>query len=99
MAAFKVVARLKAKPGKEKELEQLFHEMCKTVRANEPETDLYVVHRSKDDPSLFVWWESFRSKEAFDQHRYSQHMKYAVDKIQTLSEPPQFDFLTELDSK
>ncbi len=67
-----ITAYLKAKQGKEKEMEALLTDMVKKVAA-EPGALAYTVHRSTTDPTVFMLYEKYASKEAFAFHKDSPH--------------------------
>jgi quinol monooxygenase YgiN len=95
-----LIAKIKAKQGSEGQLEEAFHDMIKKVRAAEPGCQAYILHRSNDDPTQFVWYETYADQAAFDNHRKTDHMKEMGTRIQGLLEGrPQIELLTELDRK
>lgn len=94
-----LIAKLKAKQGHENELEAAFHDMIKKVRANEPGCLTYILNRSNDDPTMFVWFEIYADKEALDAHRKTDHMKEMGQRIANILESRQVELLTELDRK
>lgn len=95
-----LIARIKAKPGSEQELENAFHDMIKKVRAAEPGCLTYVLHKSNQDPTTFVWYETYTDQAAFDTHRKTDHRKEMGTRIANLlAEKPQLELLTELDRK
>jgi quinol monooxygenase YgiN len=98
--ALTLIARIKAKPGSEKELENAFRDMIKKVRAAEPGCLTYVLHKSNEDPTTFVWYETYTDDAAFATHRKTDHMKEMGARIANLlAEKPQIELLTELDRK
>ena len=95
-----LIAKIKAKPGSEKALEEAFRDMIKKVRAAEPGCQAYVLHKSNDDPTQFVWYEIYQDQAAFDNHRKTDHMKEMGTRIKDLLDGrPQVEMLTELDRK
>ena len=62
-----VVARLYASPGREAELEARLLKVVEFVRKAEPNIT-YRLHRSKKDPSVFLFYEVYPSQAAFDKH-------------------------------
>jgi quinol monooxygenase YgiN len=67
-----ITARLKAKEGKERRMEELLTEMVKKV-ATEPGALAYTIHRSTLDPTLFMIYEKYADKQAFAFHKDSPH--------------------------
>jgi quinol monooxygenase YgiN len=98
--SFTLIAKIKAKPGSEKALEDAFRDMIKKVRAAEPGCLTYILHKSNDDPTTFVWYETYTDDAAFATHRKTDHMKEMGTRIaDLLAEKPELQFLTELDRK
>ena len=98
--SFTLIAKIKAKPGSEKELEDAFRDMIKKVRASEPGCLTYILHKSNEDPTAFVWYENYTDEAAFATHRKTDHMKEMGTRIASLlAEKPQIELLTELDRK
>ena len=94
--AITVVAKLKAKSGSEQQLEDAFRAMIPKVRG-EAGTQAYVVHRSVQDPTTFVFYEVYQDREALDAHGKSPHMAEMAKTIRPLLDGrPQIDLLTEL---
>ncbi len=97
--AITVIAKLKAKAGSEAQLEAAFRKMIGHVRT-EPGTLSYVLHRSTQDPTTFVFYETYQDQAAFEFHGKTPHMKEMGGMIGGLLDGrPQIDVLTELDRK
>lgn len=95
-----LIAKIKAKQGSENDLEAAFRDMIKKVRAAEPGCHAYVLHKSNQDPTQFVWYETYADQAAFDNHRQTPHMKEMGQRIKDLLDGrPQVELLTELDRK
>jgi quinol monooxygenase YgiN len=95
-----IVAKIKAKPGCEAQLEAAFKDMIKLVRANEPGCEAYVLHQSKKDPTQFIWYEKYADQAAVDVHMKTEHMKAMGGRIKDLlAGAPELDMMTELDRK
>ncbi len=62
-----VVAVLKAKEGKEKEMEEKLMEIVPKVEAEEG-TLAYALHRAKKDPTKFLFYEKYMDKNALGSH-------------------------------
>jgi quinol monooxygenase YgiN len=98
--AVALIARIKAKPGCENDLEAAFRDMIKKVRAAEPGCQAYVLHKANQDPTQFVWYEVYSDQAAFDNHRKTDHMKEMGTRIKDLLDGrPQVEMLSELDRK
>ena len=95
-----LIARIKAKQGSEGQLEEAFRDMIKKVRAAEPGCQAYILHKANDDPTQFVWYETYADQAAFDNHRKTEHMKEMGGRIANLLDGrPQIEMLSELDRK
>lgn len=70
-----VVAKLKAKEGKGRELEEAFLKMIAEVSQKEEGTLLYLLHRAAHDPLTFLFYEKYRDQEAFRHHSSTPHFK------------------------
>jgi quinol monooxygenase YgiN len=70
-----VVAVLKVKPGHEDTLVAGMQKMIAHVKANEPATLTYVLHRSAADPTKFLVYETYADQAAFAAHGASEAMQ------------------------
>ncbi len=82
-----VIARAKARPGSEKELEAAVMEAVSPTHAEEG-CIKYALQRSVEDPSLFVIVERWKSKEALDKHLASAHIAALFTKLPPLLAAP-----------
>jgi quinol monooxygenase YgiN len=95
-----VIAKIKAKAGSEGEVESAFREMIGKVRANEPATLIYALHKSVQDPTTFVFYEVYQDQAAFDAHGKTEHMKELGGKLGgKLEGRPAVDILNEVARK
>ena len=63
---FVLVVSFRAKKGKEKEIEHLFHEMTRKVCLNEKETLNYDLHRKVGDAAEFLLYERYTNRKALE---------------------------------
>lgn len=92
-----VVARLKAREGEEKRLEEALQEMIPSV-AKEEGTLIYTLHRSQKDPGTFLFYEKYRDGKALKEHGETAYFKALGPKIKDfLAGPMQIDFYEEID--
>jgi len=70
-----VIATLKVKSGNEAAFERAARDMIAHVKANEPGTLSYLLHRSTGDPTEFVFYETYADQGAFATHGGSDQMK------------------------
>ena len=73
MAALTVIAKLKAKAGSEEDLAALCRSLVAPTRA-EPGCLAYDLHRSHDDPGLFMFTEAWESRPLWEEHMKSPHL-------------------------
>jgi quinol monooxygenase YgiN len=72
-----VVAHWHAKPGKEERLQEVIAEMTPATRA-EPGNQVYVAHRSIEDPLHFMLYEVYDDADALKAHSESEHYQRLV---------------------
>jgi quinol monooxygenase YgiN len=96
--AIVVVARIKAKPGCEQKLEESFRTMISKVR-EEPGCEQYTLHRQLKDPTVFLFYEVYKDKEALDFHGKTPHMAELGKALRELIESSQLDIMTEIARK
>jgi len=69
-----VVAKLKAKSGKEEEFEKILTDMVGKV-GQEEGTLTYTLHRSQKDPTVFLFYEKYKDKNALSFHSATPYFK------------------------
>jgi quinol monooxygenase YgiN len=67
-----LVARIRALPGREAEVESLLAQYGKTVR-QEAGNRIFAVNKSAEDSRLFVVYEEYSSQEAFQAHLQAEY--------------------------
>jgi quinol monooxygenase YgiN len=93
-----VVAVLKAKEGKEKEMEEALKKVVPQVAAEEG-TLMYALHRAKKDPTKFLFYEKYKDKEALNAHSSTTYFMELFGTIGPLLDGnPSIDIYEELDS-
>jgi len=94
-----VVAKLTAKAGSEKQMEEALRAMIPKVR-EEPGALTYVLTQSMKNPAVFVFYEVYKDQAAFDAHTKTPHMAELQSKLPALLDGrPTIDILNELDRK
>ena len=68
------IAMLKAKPGKEKSVEEILKGIVPNVQ-NEKGASKYILHRSKSDPGQFLFYEEYADQAAVDFHNSTVYFK------------------------
>ena len=82
-----VVARIRAKPEKEREVQQVLLGLVTHTRA-EAGCINYDLHVSQDDPALFLFYENWSSKAHLDAHAHSTHIQaFRSRAAELLAEP------------
>jgi quinol monooxygenase YgiN len=90
-----VIAHFEAKPGKEKELEDLFRGLLLPTRA-ESGCLRYELNHNLDDPRRFTFAEKFRNEEAFQEHPKTPHVRHFLDVVPALIASKEVRTLKEL---
>lgn len=84
-----VIMHVRTKPDKTQRFIELTTQLQKDVRANEPETLLFQVMQSQDDPNAFAFTEIFASAEARDAHaRQPYHVAMSAEGYSCLDSGP-----------
>lgn len=89
-----LIAKLKAKPGCEKDVEKALMDMIPNVQ-NEEGTLAYVLHKGSDDTGLFLYYEQYKDQEALKLHSSTPYFKELVAALDgKLAEKPEETFYT-----
>lgn len=83
--AYAVVAQVRAKPGKERELRQITLPLVDKVRA-EPHNIVYFLHEDRAAPGHFIFYEIFATKADFDAHNNTPHVQAWFARLPELAE-------------
>lgn len=83
--AYAVVAEVRAKPGKERELREATLPLVAQVRA-EPNNLAYFLHESRESPGHFVFYEIFASQADFETHNATPHVQAWFARLPELAE-------------
>ena len=73
-----VIARLKAKPGAERRLEELVKSLIEPTRAVSG-CLVYDLHRDLEDPAVYYFYENWRSEADLDRHFKTPHLTRAME--------------------
>jgi quinol monooxygenase YgiN len=63
------IATLRIKPGQEAEFERLQRELSELTHAHEPDTKVYDIVRSRDQPDTYVVYGRFKDEAAYQLHQ------------------------------
>lgn len=83
-----IIARLKMKEGKEEEAMALARSLVQGVQAEESGALAYVCHRSNEEPSELVFFETYTDEDALKAHRKTPHMAVMNKAFAELFDPP-----------
>ena len=72
--AFVLVVRITAREGEEERAAELIPRLVEASRA-EPGNIHYVAHRDPEDPRVFLMYEQYRDRAAFEEHGASDHFE------------------------
>jgi len=72
--AYSVVAEVRARPGKERELRDMTLPLVAKVRG-EPNNLVYFLHEDRETPGHFIFYEIFASQADFDAHNATPHVQ------------------------
>ena len=75
-----LTAMVKAKAGEEAAVKEVLLSLVEPTR-KEPGCLCYSLHQSKADPTQFMFYEQWASKEAIDAHGKTPHMKALGGKL------------------
>ena len=97
--AFVLVARLTAKDGEQDRVAELIPKLVEASSA-EPGNVHYIAHRDPEDPRVFLIYEQYRDKAAFEEHGQTAHFQtlgVLVRKIFPLMESRERNFYETFD--
>lgn len=95
--AFVLIARMTAREGEQDRAAELFGQLAEASR-QEPGNVFYIPHRDPEDPRVFVVYEQYRDKAAFEEHGASEHFKtIGPGELFGLMEDRQRDFYETLE--
>ena len=82
-----VIARLRAKEGKENSLKEILLDLIEPSRRDEGCIN-YDLHQSDNDSSMFMFHENWTSKEALDKHLATPHLQSFIKESEGLLAKP-----------
>ena len=83
----RVIARMQAKPGKEKALQQELSALIGPTR-KEPGCISYILHQSAEDKNSFMFYEHWADKKDLDEHLKKPYIKTFMDRAEKLLDGP-----------
>jgi quinol monooxygenase YgiN len=95
--AYVLVARMTTRDGEQDRAAELLGSLATASRA-EPGNVHYIPHRDPEDPRVFLMYEQYRDKAAFEAHGQTEHFKsIAVGELFPLMESRERTFYETLD--
>jgi quinol monooxygenase YgiN len=95
--AYVLVARMTTRDGEQDRAVELLGPLAEASRA-EPGNVHYIPHRDPEDPRVFLMYEQYRDKAAFEAHGQTEHFKsIAVGELFPLMESRERTFYETLD--
>ena len=95
--AYVLVARMTAREGEQDRVAEIIPELAAASSA-EPGNVHYIPHRDPEDPRVFVIYEQYRDKAAFEEHGQTDHFKtLAAGQLFPLMEERERNFYETLD--
>jgi quinol monooxygenase YgiN len=72
--AYVLVVRMTAKEGEQDRAAEIIPKLVEASRS-EPGNVHYIAHRDPEDPRVFLMYEQYRDKAAFEAHGATDHFK------------------------
>jgi quinol monooxygenase YgiN len=79
--AIGLLATITVQEGKNAEFEEVFLDLTEQVRANEPGTLFYVLHRCRSNPQEYKVMEQYDGPEALEAHGKTEYFQAASAKL------------------
>jgi quinol monooxygenase YgiN len=93
---FVVVAKWVARPGQDAPVRSAIHQLIEPT-LQEPGCIEYRAHQNLDDPCVFMLYEVYARRDAYEEHLRSSHfLEYAVGQGIPLLERREREFYSEL---
>jgi quinol monooxygenase YgiN len=87
-----VVAQVKAKPGKEREVREALASLVAPSR-KDAGCMSYDLHQATDNPALFLFYENWASRDHLDRHLQKPDLQTVLTRVgQWAAEPPSITF-------
>ena len=94
-----IIAKAKARPGRERDLERALREVASPTRA-QPGCVSFTILRAAQDPAVMIGFERWGSNEAHDRHLQSAHVRKFLSSVaDVLAEPPDIVAYEALDEE
>lgn len=92
---FALLVRFRVRPGHEDAFDALVAHTLAAITTEEPDTIVYATHTQATEPSVRVFYECYRSHDAFHAHEAAPHTRrFLAERTQHLAGPPEVWTLT-----
>ena len=81
-----VVAFVRAKGGKEAKIQEVTTKLQEEVRQKNPGAVIFQAYKGSDEPGLILFYEIYKTREAFQFHKDSAHLQRWFDAIEPLAD-------------
>jgi quinol monooxygenase YgiN len=96
---FGLVVRHTLKPGSAAAFDELAADALQLIRAREPGTLVYAVHRVADEPQVRLFYELYRDRDAFNDHEAQPHTRHFLQEREQHLEGLEVTFLSLIAAK
>ncbi len=87
---FALLVRFTVRPGHEDAFDALVAHTLAAITTDEPDTIVYASHTQAEEPSVRVFYECYRSHDAFQAHEAAPHTRrFLTERTQHLASPPE----------
>ncbi|QZA10146.1 antibiotic biosynthesis monooxygenase [Mycolicibacter heraklionensis] len=94
---FALLVRFSVRAGHEDAFDALVAQTLAAITTEEPDTIIYASHIQDGQPRVRVFYECYRSPEAFQAHEAAPHTRrFLYERIQHLAGPPEVWTLTPI---
>jgi len=86
---FALLVRFSVRVGHEDAFDALVAQTLAAIADDEPDTIVYASHTQAEEPSVRVFYECYRSHDAFQAHEAAPHIRrFLTERTQHLASPP-----------
>lgn len=96
---FGLIVRFSVREGSEAAFDRLASDTVRRVRAEEPDTLVYAVHRVLEAPQQRMFYELYRNRQAFDTHEGKDYVQAFLSEREPLLTSTEVDFVSPHEAK
>lgn len=82
--AVTVVAFIRAKGGREAKIQEVTRKLQKEVHQKNPDAVIFQAYKGANEPGLILFYEIYKTREAFQSHKDSEHLQNWFDALEPL---------------